>query len=154
MRIRLHFRQSRDSATNKDILLRRHRLLAVALLLAAMTGCGGGSSNLGTPQPLPAAVPGSSCDGSGTGVAVLSWDPPTTNEDDSPVDLVEFRIFCATNGVNPRWAYTAGPLDTQIVIKDLPEGTHYFSITAVSRTGVQSDFSNVEVKTIESETQP
>jgi hypothetical protein len=35
-------------------------------------------------------------------------------------------------------------LDTTVVIDKLPAGTHFFAVTAVSDTGAESVFSNIE----------
>lgn len=84
----------------------------------------------------------------GTGTAVLTWTPPSTNTDGSPLSLMGFVVY---HGASPN-ALSAvrmvGALDTTAVVEQLPAGTHYFAITAVSVSGAESAFSNIERKII------
>jgi Putative Ig domain len=74
------------------------------------------------------------------GSAELSWQPPMTNDDGTPLsDLSGYVI---------RYGRNVGALDqsirienagaTMYVIENLVEGTWYFSLSAVNRAGVES----------------
>jgi hypothetical protein len=73
----------------------------------------------------------------------LSWTPPTQNTDGSPLtDLAEFRVFYGQ--VSGRYDHnlrTGSPTITGMEIQGLTPGTWYFSVKAVTRGGVESDFS-------------
>jgi hypothetical protein len=84
----------------------------------------------------------------GSGTAVLSWAPPTTNTDGSPLDLGGFNIYAGTSSGNLQFRTTVGALDTTIVVDNLAAGTYFFAVTAVSVTGAESGFSNIASKTI------
>ncbi len=84
------------------------------------------------------------------GSATLSWTPPTTNTDGSPLtNLAGYRV---------RWGPAAGNYPSSVtlnnagltsyVVGSLVPGTYYFVVTALSSTGVESQFSNVASKTI------
>jgi hypothetical protein len=85
-----------------------------------------------------------------TGSATLSWIPPTTNTDGSPLtNLAGYRV---------RWGPAAGtytssvtlsnPGLTAYVVGNLVPGTYYFVVTALNSAGAESQFSNVASKTI------
>jgi hypothetical protein len=85
-----------------------------------------------------------------TGSATLSWTPPTTNTDGSPLtNLAGYRV---------RWGTTAGNYPnsvtlnnaglTSYVVSSLVPGTYYFVVTALNSAGVESQLSNVASKTI------
>lgn len=84
-----------------------------------------------------------------TGSATLSWLPPTTNTDGSPLTtLAGYRVH---------WGTTQGNLTNSVLINNpglasyfvdqLTPGTWYFAVTAVSASG-ESAYSNVAQKTI------
>lgn len=91
-----------------------------------------------------------SCSG-GIQSASITWTPPTTNTDGTPVNLASYRLYrAATAGAvstalpatqipAPASAYTA---------TNLPAGQHCFGLTAVSTAGVASLLSNVACKDI------
>ncbi len=75
-----------------------------------------------------------------TGSAELAWEPPTANDDGTPLsDLAGYVI---------RYGRNMGTLDqsiridnagaTMYVIDSLVEGTWYFSLSAVNRAGEES----------------
>ena len=119
----------------KEKGLARSLGLFLCLSCVALVSCSGnlGSGSSGT---------------SGSGTAVLSWTPPTTNTDSSPVDLAGFNIYTGTSAGNLRFLTTVSALDITTVVDNLATGTHFFAVTAVSVTGAESGFSNVESKTI------
>jgi Fibronectin type III domain len=122
-------------------------------LLGALISCGGGGSS----QVIPATLDtGESCLGSGAGSATLSWTPPTTNEDGSPVDLAGYKIYCRTAvriyfQIVPEpgaLIAEAGALDTSVVIHNLEPGAYYFAVTAVNKNGLESFLSNAKSKVV------
>jgi hypothetical protein len=119
--------------------------LSVALALAGCGGGGGGGSS-NTTDDAVYAVP--TCVGRGPGVAMLSWTPPTVNNDGSPTIIKEYRIYCEGSRGGPLQAFTVQPPATTFLVTGLPVGTHHFALTAVSITGGESDFSNVETKIV------
>lgn len=117
------------------------RSALIALTLVAMAGCGSsGGSDSGSVQVRGAPV--------GTGTAMLSWAPPTTNTDGTPADLLGFRIYLGPSPQNLQPIRLVSALDTSVVIDSLSAGQHYFAVTAVSLNGAESAFSNIEAKTI------
>ena len=111
----------------------------LSLALTILVGCGSSSSGSGS-------VPSNFTVGSGT--AVLSWAPPMTNTDGSPVDLMGFSIYVGGSAGSLQFRTMVGVLDTTTVIDNLAVGTHFFAVKAVSITGAESDFSNIASKTI------
>jgi hypothetical protein len=84
------------------------------------------------------------------GSVTLSWTPPTTNSDGTPlVDLAGYRIVYGQASRQ----YTA-VLDipatsvTSAMIENLVPATWYFAVKAYTRAGVESDLSNEASKTI------
>ena len=84
------------------------------------------------------------------GSATLSWTPPTTNTDGSPLtNLAGYRV---------RWGPAPGNYTNTVtlnnpglasyVVTNLVPGTHYFVVTAVNSAGVESQLSNVASKTL------
>ena len=121
------------------------KVLLLGLLLLGLAGCEGESDAKSDPAPAGSAAPAI---GGGTGVAVLSWAPPTTNTDGSPVDLLGYVIYQGSSPTNLTALRMVGILDTTTVIDNLPAGTHFFAVAAVSMSGAQSALSNVQSKTI------
>lgn len=88
--------------------------------------------------------------GSTSGSATLSWTPPTTNTDGSPLtDLAGFRVHYGQ--VSRQYTETleipsAGM--TSVVIENLGPATWYFSVKAYTAAGTESDLSSEAFKTI------
>ena len=84
------------------------------------------------------------------GSATLSWVPPKTNVDGTPVtNLAGFRIAYGQNSSNLTQSVTiASPSITSAAIENLSSGTWYFAVKAYTTTGVESDLSNLASKTI------
>jgi len=113
-------------------------LLPLAFVLAILAGCGSGGGESST---------GSGFTG-GTGTAVLSWGPPSTNTDGSPVTLTGFNIYVGKSPGDLKPILMVGPTETTTVLNGLLPGTYYFAVAAVSTTGAESALSNIESKTI------
>jgi hypothetical protein len=84
------------------------------------------------------------------GSATLTWTPPTTNTDGSALtNLAGYRV---------RWGPAPGNYTNSVtlnnpglasyVVTNLVSGTHYFVVTAVNSSGVESQFSNMASKTM------
>ena len=100
------------------------------------TGLGGSTS-----VPRTVAVQGA------TGTADLSWIPPLTNDDGTPVNLTGFKIYSGPSASNLQQIATLGAGQTTYTAANLSPGTHWFAVTAMSSTG-ESVFSNLDSKTI------
>jgi hypothetical protein len=85
-----------------------------------------------------------------TGSATLSWTPPTTNTDGSPLtNLSGYRVHWGTAvGTYPNKVTLNNPGLTSYVVSSLVPGTYHFVVTALSSTGAESQFSNGASKTI------
>jgi len=83
-----------------------------------------------------------------TSSVTLSWVPPTTNTDGTPLtDLAGYKIYFGT--ASRQYSQTlsiAGPGTTSAVIESLTPTTWYFATTALSATGAESAYST-EVST-------
>ncbi len=119
-------------------LKRVHTLLALAFLLTILTGCGSGDSYSSAPSGFTGA----------TGTAVLSWSPPATNTDGSPVSLTGFNIYVGTSPSALQPVLMVSAIETTTVLNGLAPDTYFYAVTAISDTGAESAFSNVESKTI------
>jgi hypothetical protein len=116
--------------------------LAACLLVACGDQSGDGSTASTPPAPPPA--------GGGTGSATLSWYPPTSNTDGSPLlNLAAYRVYWGTSARTfPNAVTLNNPGLATYVVDGLAPATWYFTITAVNSAGVESSFSNVVSKTI------
>jgi len=105
-------------------------------LALALAGCTGGASG--------------AREGRGSGVLELSWTPPTTKVDGSPLtDVVGYRIYFGTaRGVCPGGGSffvdavplaAAGTQPMRLMLKGLKVGELYYAaLTAVSKSGGES----------------
>lgn len=85
-----------------------------------------------------------------TGSATLSWQPPTQNEDGTPLtNLAGFRVAYgrAANQLTQE-VDLPNPGLTSYVVTGLSSGTWYFAVKAYTSTGAESDLSRVGSKTI------
>jgi hypothetical protein len=85
-----------------------------------------------------------------TGSATLSWTPPTTNTDGSPLtNLAGYKIYWGPAAGNyPNSVTLTNPGLTSYVVENLLPGTYFFAASAVSSTGGESAFSSPGSKTI------
>jgi hypothetical protein len=86
-----------------------------------------------------------------TGTAALSWQAPTQYTDGTALpgnELDAYRIYGGTSAgsLNPIAEVDSGTMN--FTVQALPSGTHYFAVTAVSDSGVESAMSEVGSKTI------
>jgi hypothetical protein len=84
------------------------------------------------------------------GSATLSWTPPTTNTDGSPLtNLAGYKIYWGpSQGNYPNSTTLNNPGLTSYVVGNLAPGTYFFVATALSSAGVESAFSAPASKTI------
>jgi hypothetical protein len=86
-----------------------------------------------------------------TGSALLTWTPPTQNNDGSALtNLAGYRIYWGPS----RGRYTSSvtvnnPGLTSYLVDQLTPATWYFALTAVNSAGTESAFSNVASKTVQ-----
>lgn len=131
-------------------MLLNRRSIVVALFAVALSACGGGSDDSGSPasvpappaqQPPPASVPPS-----GTGTAALSWDVVTTNADASPLptpsDLAGYRIYYGTASGTYGTPVSVGSTATAHTVTGLASGTWYFVVSAFDDSGNESALSD------------
>ena len=85
-----------------------------------------------------------------TGSVTLSWTPPTSNTDGTPLtDLMGYRIYYGTSpGTYPNEVPVNNPGLTTFVVENLSPNTYYFVSTSINDADVESDFSNEAVKTV------
>ena len=86
----------------------------------------------------------------GAGSATISWTPPTSNTDNSPLsDLAGYRIYYGTSsGDLAQVLDLPNPGISNGVVENLAPGTWYFAVTSYNSSNVESDHSNVTSKTI------
>lgn len=78
-----------------------------------------------------------------TDTVSLRWTAPTTNTDGSPlVDLADFRVFYGQVSGSYDYSLRTGSASiTSMEIQGLAAGLWYFTVKAVNRSGVESDYS-------------
>jgi hypothetical protein len=85
-----------------------------------------------------------------TGSATLTWDPPTTNADGSPLsNLAGYVVYWGTSQGN----YTnSAPINnpglSTYVVEQLTPATWFFALTAVNSAGAESAYSNIAQKQV------
>ena len=80
----------------------------------------------------------------------LTWTAPTANTDGSPLtDLNGYRIYYGTSsGVYPNQVQVDNPGVTSFVIENLAPNTYYFVSTSINSVGVESEFSNEAITSV------
>lgn len=123
---------------------RLHTKIFAVLVVAQLTGCGGGGSD---------GSGGSSVSGSGSStgshVATLSWMAPANNNmDGGTVAQVDgFNIYTGLSQDSLQRVATVAANTTVATVNNLPAGTIYFAVTAFSADSAESDFSEVRSHT-------
>ena len=83
------------------------------------------------------------------GEAILTWDPPTTNTDGTPLtDLTGYKIHYGTTSGNYTTVIDVGNVTTYTVTNLTNNVTYYFATTAYDTSGNESGYSNEVSKTI------
>jgi len=86
--------------------------------------------------------------GTATGSAMLSWMPPTSYTDGSPLTLAGYRVRWGTSqGSYPNAVSISGGLSSYVVTQLTP-GTWYFVVTAYDQAQIESVFSNMATKVV------
>jgi len=85
------------------------------------------------------------------GSATLTWTPPTTNTDGTPLtNLAGYRVRWGTAAGNyPNTVTLNNPGLATYVVGNLAPGTYYFVVTALNSSGVESAFSNMASKAVQ-----
>jgi hypothetical protein len=84
-----------------------------------------------------------------TGSALLTWNPPTQNEDGSAInDLVGYRVYWGTAQDNYSNSASVGAGLSSYVVDQLTPARWYFALTAVNSAGIESAYSNVASKQV------
>jgi hypothetical protein len=88
--------------------------------------------------------------GTATGSATLTWTPPTTNTDGSPLsNLAGYRVYWGTSQSNlSNSVALSNPGLSSYVVDQLTPATWYFALTAVNSAGAESTRSNVASKQV------
>ncbi len=133
------------------------KLLLSAVLLAALSGCGGDEENKtadqGAPSggsaPPPPTEP-APAPPSQPGAATLEWTVPTTKTNgETLADLAGYRIHYGKSAASlDKSIEVRNPSVSTYVIEGLPPGTYYFAVTAFNSRGYESDRSNAGRKEI------
>jgi hypothetical protein len=79
-----------------------------------------------------------------SGSAILTWHPPASNVDGSPLtDLAAFRVYWGTaHGSYSQSAHIANPAARTHTISGLARGTWHFVVTALNSQGAESVYSS------------
>ena len=103
-------------------------------------------------DPGPGTAPANSAPsgGSGSGSVTLSWEAPTSNTDGTALtDLAGYRIYYGSSPSDLSQTVEISSVGMQTyVLDDLPSGTWYFAVMALTRSGDESAPSNIVGKTI------
>ena len=85
-----------------------------------------------------------------TGSATVSWSPPATNVDGTPLtNLAGYRVVYGQSSSDlSNSLEIPGPRITSAVIEALTPSTWYFAVKAYTTAGIESDLSNVVFKII------
>jgi hypothetical protein len=88
---------------------------------------------------------------SATGTISVTWQPPTQNEDGSPLlDLAGYVIhYGTTSGVYDNEIILDNPGLTSHLIENLATGTYYLAATSFNSAGVESDYSLEVARTVD-----
>ena len=89
------------------------------------------------------------------GSATLSWTPPTTNVDSTPLtDLAGFKVYYGTSsGYYTQSININNTATTTYQVNNLTDGaTYYFSVTAYDTANNESGYSNEACRTISTTT--
>ena len=86
----------------------------------------------------------------GADSVTLSWTAPTQNEDGSTLlNLAGYRVYWGTaSGIYPNSVTINNSGLTTYVVENLDSGTYEFVATSLNADGVESEYSNLAVKTV------
>jgi hypothetical protein len=107
-------------------------LIIIMFLFVSLSlySCGGGGGENSTSSNSP------------SNSATLTWDPPSTNTDGTPLtDLAGHKVYYGTTSGNYTEVIDVGNVITYKV-GGLQPGTYYFAVIAYDTSGNESDYSN------------
>ncbi len=86
----------------------------------------------------------------GLGSATLNWLPPTQNDDGTALlDLAGYNIYWGTPGNYSNSVTLNNPGLATYVVENLSPGIYEFVVTAFNTAGVESQYSNSAIKTVQ-----
>ena len=107
-----------------------------------LSGCGVESSGGGEKG-------GVSIEDKGDGTALVSWHPPTENEDGTTLmDLAGYRIYYGNSTGNYDNTITIDIGMSSYLIESLSESDWYFAMTAFNSLGIESVYSEEVYKAV------
>lgn len=142
-------------------LPRRGKLAIAAVLMSVLlTACGGGDGD--SPAAAAPTTSGGSPSSGGSassggleavasakGTTTLSWQPPTANDDGTPLKLTGYRIYWGvTEGYYTNSVTLDNPGLTRYVIEQLAPATYYFVATALSSDGESEPSNAIAMKVL------
>lgn len=83
--------------------------------------------------------------------AQLNWLPPSVREDGSPLDAADirgYRVYHSTEDGSVEVTYDLDASTSELELRELVPGVHYFAVTTVDINGLESNLSNMLSKTI------
>lgn len=86
--------------------------------------------------------------GTASGAATLTWTPPTTYTDGSPLTVAGYKVYWGTSPGNYPNVKTLPSGVASDVVSPLASGTWYFVVTALDSRNLESSFSNMAQKTL------
>lgn len=128
-----------------------------ALVLAALSACGGGGASESEPtidEPTAQALavptrqaavsdasPALAEQSTGTGSATLGWEPPLTGADGAPVAaLLGYHVYYGkASGQYSGSVFVPSNAAATATVSGLDAGTWYFTVTAVDAAGNESN---------------
>lgn len=124
-------------------------ILGSSLMAGCLGGGGGGSGADASATGAYSSTPSLSAGGGAHG-ATLAWTAPTENVDGSPLtDLSGFVISYGTSEDALTESITVdNPSVDRHVFDELPPGTYYFAVRAISESGAESELSEKVSKSI------
>jgi len=149
---------SRNRKSGFDLARKGTLLVATVLFGVLMSACGGGGNDAGAASggasPAPAAQtssgggPLTAVPSAAKGSTTLSWVPPTTYDDGTPLKVTGYRIYWGlSEGHYPHSVTLDNPGLTRYVVEQLDPAKWYFVATALSADG-ESPPSNIVVMNV------
>jgi hypothetical protein len=134
----------------------RAELLLASLSFLALGACDGSDDSsaaaraAGSQAPAPAAATPAPGPTTEVGTATLTWTPPATNTDGTPLtNLAGYTIVYGTSSSDlDQTVELDDPTLTTYTIDDLAAGTWYFAVNSVNTDGTASTLSPVASKVI------
>ena len=103
------------------------------------------------PLPPPSSEPPPAAPAPASGIATLSWAPPTLYTNGSVLPSSEIEVYRIYHGTSAAALTSMAEVDsrtTSFTALELTAGTHFFAVTAVTVNGTESGYSEVGSKTV------